>query len=125
MKIFIISYLNNEQQTEIAIDFILKPNKSNELIKSGNISYCVLDGRVVRDNQIVEDNFANFLSHSYINTPKEFKSLSILSFFHIFDLTVLKFFEHINKKSHIMVRDFRLKFNCFNYFTIKNFLLVV
>ena len=109
LKIFIISYLNDEQQTQLAIDFIMKPKRSmkDSMWKSsGNITHCVLDGRVVRDKQLVEESFASFLTHSYINTPDEVKSLSILSFFHIFDLTILKFFEHLNKKSHIMVRLF-------------------
>lgn len=108
LKFFIISYLNDQQQTLQAIDFILKPKSKNfqatyakKLAK--NVTYCLLDGKVVRDNQAIEENFENFLTHSYINTPKECQSLSVLSFFHIFDLTVLKFSEHINKKSHNMV----------------------
>ena len=98
IKIFVISYLNDEQQTEHAIDFILKPEDSLKKLKTRNISYCLLDGKVVRDNQIVEETFTNYLNHCFTTTPKECQSLNILSFFHIFDLTILKYFNHISKK---------------------------
>ncbi len=96
LNFFIISYLNDEKQTEYAIDFILKPKNSS--ISMLNIRYCQLDGKVVRDNQIIEENFANYLNYSYSQTPKECLQLNILSFFDIFDLTILKFFGYITKK---------------------------
>lgn len=105
LKFLFISYLNDNKQTEYAIDYLLKQDRysrSNHF-NQHNVTYCLIDGQVIHDNQLIEDYFKDFLNKSYMTMPKECLELNILSFINIFDLTLFKFFDCIIKKNVFIV----------------------
>ena len=92
-----ISYLNNSEQTEQVIQFILGISIGN------NFTYCLLDGNVVKDNCILQQSYELFLNKCYKQNSVQFNSLNvtsqlvnnIVSLANICELSIMKFFEFL------------------------------
>lgn len=93
IDILFISYLNNAKETEDAIDYLLR--NSTKSVK--DVDYCVLDGQVVRDNQIIEETVAKFLLKTSQETPGDYSNLSPVSLGEAFKYSLHVFFDYLVK----------------------------
>ncbi len=99
-----ISYLSTHHQTRQIIDQIV-----GNLTQNSNLTYCLLDGDVVKDNALLLATYQEFLSKIYKQNSINLNDLpgrvnlkqinNILPLSTVFEMTLMKFFEFLTHTS--------------------------
>lgn len=106
IKFFFISYLIDEQQTKMVIDKLINYESNKQ-----NISYIMLDGQIIYDNQQIENKCVAFINNCFEfvdNLPEICTNLSKTSLMDVFFVSLQVFLNYLIE-NRIQIVSFEFK----------------